>query len=249
MIDSVIDSQTHLADRAIIRKKLEDAKGSVDTVVSNLMDAQQFLSTSGSSDGSSSIEREHDSDDEEYSGPNKKQDRRLSKASRAAIKEKEDQRKHDLAVRMKDRQLPTTKESASPPVISVNDVKLHDSDETEEEDWRNASSYKDSESTSVSTSASEHSASSRPTGVRLKLTQPKKEADKLQAPSKNSHHSVTGHAKETPVVADATPVVTAAPRRRRLYRRDQLDMNKSVQKANAKERKKNNAAKHVVRKV
>ncbi|KAL8692112.1 MAG: hypothetical protein Q9218_002808, partial [Villophora microphyllina] len=241
MIDLVIKSQTILEDRAVIRKKLVDAGGNIDTVVSNLLDAQQVSSDSSSRDGSSSIEREHDSDDEEFTGPKKKQDRRLSRASRAAIKEKEEQRKHDLAVRMKERQLPSTKESASPPVISVNDVKLHDSDETEEEDWRNVSSYKDSESASVSTSASEYSAGSKPTGVRLKLTQPKKEADKLQPPLKESHKPITTSATQTSASTDGSQEAKAAPRRRRLYRRDQLDMKKSIQKHNAKERKKNNA--------
>ncbi|KAI4106781.1 MAG: hypothetical protein L6R37_001983 [Teloschistes peruensis] len=231
MIDLVIKSQSILEDRMVIQKKLQDAGGNVDTVVSNLLDAQHASSESSSRDGSSSIEREQDSDDEDFTGPKKKQDRRLSRASHAALKQKEGQRKHDLAVRMKERQLPSTKESASPPVISINDVKLHDSDETEEEDWRNASSYKDSESASVSTSASEYSGGSKRTGQRLKLSQPKKEADKLQPPSKKAHQPI-----------DASASQTAAPRRRRLYRRDQLDMKKSIQKHNAKERKKNNAA-------
>ena len=244
MIDSVVNSQTYLTDRAVIRKKLEIAKGSIDTVVSNLMDAQQTLSASGSSDGSSSIEREHDSDNEDYPGPNKKQDRRLSRASRLVTKEKEDQRKHDLAVRMKDRQLSTTKESASPPVVSVNDVKLQDSDETEEEDWRNVSSYKDSESASLSTSASEYSAGGKSSGIRLKLSQPKKQADKLQPPTKKPGHSYKGTARPAPAMAaHKTPASSTSPRRRRLYRRDELDMKKAAQKANAKERKKLNVIK------
>ncbi|KAL8733407.1 MAG: hypothetical protein Q9181_003592 [Wetmoreana brouardii] len=242
MIDLVVKSQAYLEDRAVIRKKLENANGNVDNVVSDLLDAQQASSSSGSTDGSSSIEREHDSDDEEVTGPKKKRDRRLSRASRAAVKDKEDPRKHDLAVRIKDRQLSPTKESASPPVISVNDVKLHDSDETEEEDWRNVPSYKDSESASVSTSTSEYSAGRKPTGVRLKLTQPKKAADQLQPPSQISHHTTTGAAHHGSTASDGTQEAKAAPRRRRLYRRDQLDMKKSLQKANAKERKKSNAA-------
>ncbi|KAL8666252.1 MAG: hypothetical protein Q9202_001520 [Teloschistes flavicans] len=243
MIDLVIKSQSFLEDRVVIQKKLQDAGCSTDTVVSNLLDAQQASSDSCSRDGSSSIEREQDSDDEDFTGPKKKQDRRLSRASHAALKEKEDQRKRDLAVRMKERQLPSTKESASPPVISVNDVKLHDSDETEEEDWRNASSYKDSESASVSTSASEYSAGSKHTNnQRLKLTQPKKEADKLQPPSKNPHQPIVASANQTSASTDGSQGSQSAPRRRRLYRRDQLDMKKSIQKHNAKERKKNNAA-------
>ncbi|KAL8870927.1 MAG: hypothetical protein Q9174_003138 [Haloplaca sp. 1 TL-2023] len=240
-IDSVVNSVTDLTDRAVIRKKLEIANGNIDTVVSDAMDAQQTLSASGSSDGSSSIERERDSDDEDYPGPNKKQDRRLSKASRLAAKEKEDQRKHDLVVRMKDRQLSTTKESASPPVISVNDVKLHDGDDTEEEDWRNLPLYKDSESASGSPSASEYSAGGKSSGVRLILSQPKKEADKLQPPTKKPGHSYKGTARPAPIMAaHNTPVSSTSPRRRRLYRRNELDPKKVAQKANANERKKQN---------
>ncbi|KAL8713044.1 MAG: hypothetical protein Q9220_002904 [cf. Caloplaca sp. 1 TL-2023] len=243
MIDTVIDSQSYLDDRSMIQKKLEEANGDIDTVVSNLMDAHHPSSSPASRDGSSSIEREPDSEDEEISGPKKKRDRRLSRVSRAAIKEKEDQRKQDLLARMKVRQLLTTKESASPPIISVNDVKVHDSDETEEEDWRNESSFRDSETGSVSTSASDYSASSKPTsgGVRLKLSQPKKDHDRLLPLPKithDSHHANTKHAISPPVVPKQ---MTVAPRRRRLVRRDQLDMKKTLQKANAKDRKKSNA--------
>lgn len=244
MIDTVITSQHYLSDRAVIQKKLENANGDIDAVVSNLIDAEQASSNPSSEYGSSSIEREQDSDDDEITGPKKKRDRRLSRVSRAAIKEKEVQRKHDLIVRMKDRQLPLTKESASPPVISVNDIQIHDSDETEEEDWRKDSSYKDSESASVSTSASDYSASSKPAtgGVRLKLSQPKKVDDSLHPPAKVSTHSMPATSKHTPTPSGGLKAMKMAPRRRRLIRRDELDMKKAVQKANAKDRKRSNAA-------
>lgn len=244
MVDVVLKSQSILEDRAVIQKKLEDANGDVNAVVDDVLESQQVWSSPGASDGSSSIEREHDSDDEDYTGPKKKQDRRLSRVSRAAIKEKEDQRKHELAVRMKDRQLSPTKESASPPVISVNDVKVHDSDETEEEDWRNGSSYKDSESASVSTSASDYSSGSKPVsgGVRLKLSQPKRDADKLHLPSKTAHQPNVKPAGPASTSSEMPKEAKMAPRRRRLYRRDELDMKKAAQKANAKNRKKNNVA-------
>ncbi|KAL8953425.1 MAG: hypothetical protein Q9222_000738 [Ikaeria aurantiellina] len=243
MINAVIDSQSYLDDRSVIQKQLEDANGDIDTVVSNLMDAHNPSSSPASRDGSSSIEREPDTEDEEYRGPKKKQDRRLSRVSRGAIREKEDQRKQDLLARMKDRQLLTTKESVSPPIISVNDVKVHDSDETEEEDWRNESSFRDSETGSVSTSASDYSASSKPAsgGVRLKLSQPKKDLDRLSPLPKNTQSFQGGLTKHSTSSSAVPNKVTAAPRRRRLVRRDQLDMKKTLQKANAKNRKKNNA--------
>ncbi|KAL8672656.1 MAG: hypothetical protein Q9168_002897 [Polycauliona sp. 1 TL-2023] len=246
MIDAVITSQPYLIDRGIIQKKLEQANGSIDTVVSNLIEAQQPSSSPSSGYGSSSIEREQDSEDEdeEVVGPKKKRDRRLSRASRAAAKEKEAERKHALAVRMKDRHLPSTKESASPPVISVNDVKLHDSDETEEEDWRNGSSYKDSETASVSTSASDYSTSGKLAsgGVRLKLSQPRKLEDGLQPPAKDVKQQLVTPAEQTSTASQPLSSQKSAPRRRRLVRRDELDMKKAAQKANAKDRKKATAA-------
>ncbi|KAL8918856.1 MAG: hypothetical protein Q9208_007113 [Pyrenodesmia sp. 3 TL-2023] len=241
MVDVVLQSQTILQDRATIQKKLEDAKGDVNAVVDNLIESQQVWSSPGASDGSSSISREQDSDDEEYTGPNKKQDRRLSRASRQAVKEKEDQRKHELAERMKDRQLPSTKESASPPVISIHNVKADDSDETEEEDWRNASSYKDSESASVSTSASDFSIGSKPVsgGVRLKLSQPKKDANKLQPPATSAHKSTATPVKQT---STFTAPSAGAKIRRRLKTRNELEMLKAAKQANVKDHRKNNIA-------
>ncbi|KAI4184005.1 MAG: hypothetical protein L6R41_005023 [Letrouitia leprolyta] len=243
MIDVVIKSQSYLADRAVIQKKLENAKGDVNSVVDNLLECQQAWSSPGASDGSSSIDRERDTDDEDYTGPKKKQDRRLSRASWAATKEKEDQRKHELAVRMKDRQLPATEESASPPVISVNDVKLHDSDETEDEDWRNGSSYQDSESASVSTSASDYSTASKPVtgGVRLKLSQPKKDANKLQPPPKNTTSSAAKSQKRVSPSVGVTKEEKVGPHRRRLYCRNELDAEKMIPKDSAKNRLKGNA--------
>ncbi|KAL8831155.1 MAG: hypothetical protein Q9170_005415 [Blastenia crenularia] len=244
MIDLVIKSQSYIEDRAIIQKKLEDAKGDPNAVVDDLIESHQVWSSPGASDGSSSIEREHDSEDEDYVGPKKKQDRRLSRTSRGAVTEKGDHRKHELAVRMKDRQLLTTEESASPPVISINDRKLHDSDETEEEDWRHGSSYQDSESASVSTSASDYSIPSKPPsgGVRLKLSQPKKDADRLRPPPKTTHNPDVKTNMSASSSSGVAKDSNMAPRRRRLYRRDELEAKKLAQKTNAKNRKKNNAA-------
>ncbi|KAL9046295.1 MAG: hypothetical protein Q9214_000834 [Letrouitia sp. 1 TL-2023] len=244
MIDVVTASLPYIANRLEIQKKLEAAKGDLNSVLSSLLEDAQGSDSASSRRGSSSIEREPDSDDEEFAGPKKKQDRRLSRASRTNAKNKENRHQHDLAVRTKERALPSTQESSSPPAISVNDVKLEDPEETEEEDWQNESSQKDSESASVSTSASDYSTASRPSsgGVRLKLTQPKIDPNKLQPPTKPSKPSAP--AKSRPVTYTGTarqPSSAVLPRRRRLYRRDELDMKKAAQKAAAKERKRTNA--------
>lgn len=82
MVDVVSKSLPYLADKPTIKRALEAAKGDVNAAVSALLDEQEYGSTSSQQE-SSSVEREHDSDDEMGDGPNKKQDRRMSRASKA----------------------------------------------------------------------------------------------------------------------------------------------------------------------
>lgn len=94
-IDVVEKSLPWLADKVTIKRALEDARGDVNLAVSRLLDAEDYGSTS-SQQGSSSIERDHDSDDEMRDAPNKKQDRRMSRASRA-LKPRSVDTKHALS--------------------------------------------------------------------------------------------------------------------------------------------------------
>lgn len=80
-VDVVSKSLPFLADKPTIKRALEAAKGDINTAVSNLMDAEEYGSASSQPE-SSSVERDHDSDDDAFSGPNKKQDRRMSRAAR-----------------------------------------------------------------------------------------------------------------------------------------------------------------------
>lgn len=81
-----MSSLPYLADRETIKKTLEEYKGNVNDAVSALLDAEDRASVS-SQQGSSSTERDQDSDDEQSSAPSKKQDRRLSRATKS-LKEK-----------------------------------------------------------------------------------------------------------------------------------------------------------------
>ena len=81
-VDVVSKSLPFLADKPTIKRALEAAKGDVNLAVSNLLDADEYNSASSQQE-SSSVEREHDSDDDMNGGPNKKQDRRMSRASKA----------------------------------------------------------------------------------------------------------------------------------------------------------------------
>jgi len=77
-VDVVSKSLPFLADKPAIKRMLEECKGNIDSAVSRLLDAEEGGSASSAQE-SSSVEREQDSDDEAYNGPNKKQDRRVSR--------------------------------------------------------------------------------------------------------------------------------------------------------------------------
>lgn len=82
MIDVVAKSLPFLADKPTIKRYLEASKGNVDLAVSNMMDAEENGSASSNQAESSSVERDQDSEDDVHDGPNKKRDRRISRASR-----------------------------------------------------------------------------------------------------------------------------------------------------------------------
>ena len=95
MIDVVQKSIPWIDDRATIKRAIEAAKGNIDNAVSNLLDAEGYGSSSSQHENSS-VERDHDSDDDMHDGPNKKQDRRMSRASRAQ-KEQSSHSRHALS--------------------------------------------------------------------------------------------------------------------------------------------------------
>jgi len=71
-----------LADRPTMKRALEAAKGNLNLAAANLLELEENGSTSSQRE-SSSIERDHDSDDDDMDqAPTKRQDRRLSRASR-----------------------------------------------------------------------------------------------------------------------------------------------------------------------
>lgn len=251
MVNVVCQSLPYLADRPTIQKTLEECKGNIDTAVSKLLDAEERGSVS-STQGSSSVEREPDSDEEAISGPNKKQDRRLSRATKTVLKEKEEQKKRDLAFRLKTHSDPpkTNGHTPLPKHNDSNDVKEQDGDETEEEDWENDPSYRDSPSVSPSVSASDYSAASKPTsgGVRLKLSQPKRESDQDRLPTNTSREAPDGvkvgyHGDGGGRAGGGkTQQRQPGPRQKRVTQRDKRDIKKAAQKAAAKERKQGAAA-------
>lgn len=241
MVNIVTKSLPYDTNRKTIIQTIEECGGNVDAAISKLLDSDE-LSSASSARASSSVEREVDSDDEEpVRGPKKRQDRRLSRAARALAYEKEERCNQELSYRLKGDHLATTIEHSPPKENHVIGFKLDDADETEEEDWRNEFSYKDSESASVSTSASDYSTASKPrsSGIRLKLSQPKRcetpsssQGDYLDVPGKhrNGHSKFQQHH------------LGPSKQRRHLHGRHKRDMKKADQKVVIQERKKVAAA-------
>lgn len=87
MIDVVHSTLPYTANKEAIIKALEQSKCNIDLAVNVLLDREERGSSS-SQTGSSSTERDPDSDDEDLDAPNKKQDRRMSRATRAMKKDK-----------------------------------------------------------------------------------------------------------------------------------------------------------------
>lgn len=81
MIDVVSSSLPYLADKPTIKRTLEETKGDINAAVDKLLSAEE-VSSQASTQESSSVEREPDSDEEYQRGPSKKQDRRISSRSR-----------------------------------------------------------------------------------------------------------------------------------------------------------------------
>ena len=251
MINVITQSLPFLADRATIRKTIEECKGSLDAAVTKLLDLEDQGSVSSTQE-TSSVEREPDSDDEALSGPNKKQDRRLSRAKRNALKEIEQRPKKGLAVRLKDKPKASPIPKTITPQIQVNGIKEEDPikreeasdndepDESDEEDWQSDPTYKDPYNQyPTSCSTTNHP---RFGGVRLRLSQPKPEKEaktKLKPKINNTRTSPPSDQRPEPIEAPVakTQQRQAGPKKKRLTRRDQIDMKKAAQKAAARERK------------
>jgi OTU domain-containing protein 3 len=144
----------------VIKKALENCRGNVNNAVSMLIDENEDGSIS-STQGSSSVEREQDSDDEMVYGPNKRANHnRFKRASRNIMKERDDARR-DMGARLAMHD--GSQESVS---RSMGDLNLPDSQENSpkpeaDEDWQR-SDFEDVPS-----------ATEAPRKIRLKINPPR----------------------------------------------------------------------------
>ena len=239
MINSVISSLRDQApDRATIQKLLEKHKGSVDMAVSEILDAE-CSSSQSSAHGSSSVERDQDSDEENFSGPNKKQDRRLSRAARQKARGIEVLPKKDLTLRPKDSPLsPISQQFIIKPDLPELGT-TRDSDETEEEDWQSTPPSATSHSSQLSKGSRSTSASNRP-GPRLKINTARRKDEPIPNVVKSEDKSSSA---DPSTGQDLNARFRPHSPRRRVVSKNQRDMlKKAAQKAAAKDRKRAFAA-------
>ena len=218
MVEEVLRSLPHIAERETIEEALEAYKGNINNAVSSLLSG-----SSQSSDRSSSIERDPDSDDETERKPKKKIDRRPSRPlplSLGRVGMDPIMSKTSLTYD------PPDPARLSAALRKLRNNKIFDPDETEEEDWQNDSTFRDSETTSISTSSSDSPSISKAIAgpvVRIKLSQPKKpiEKDSLlsnlsKGCSKTVDYDADGEKKPHPRPASKTKrrLITGAERDR-----------------------------------
>ena len=261
MITNCLHSLPYPADHATIHKTLVACKGDLDAAVSRLIESnEERLSVSGNSQGSSSVERDVDSDDEaEYTGPKKKQDRRLSRATRTnrhdalvAVDEKDKTKQPKLTVNTKSKSA-----IHQPPTPAVADFPKRTSAYTRRASTRRIvedsdDEYKDDDESSAGNSPASTSMTSKsptpevkllaaPTsapvtgGVKLRLSQPKAPTTvttDVLAPKRyqgTARPSTGTKLSTTANPAISKPRITASQRK---------ELKKAAQKAAAKDRKK-----------
>ncbi len=209
-IDIVQKSLPSVVDRATIVHTLEKCHGNVSNAVDSLIDAQDGHSSS--SNQSSSVERDGDSSDDPHTGSNKKQDRRLSRATKSAVKHREERKRRERLTAYGESLESLINATSTLPVRSVKNRDSQDGDDTEDEDWRpdGVEPLKDGDTSS----GSEYSAPA-PKTIKLKLT--KSDPVTQTAPNLHSRH--------------------VAPTKRLVSARELKIAKKLAQKQQAKERK------------
>lgn len=255
MIMNIMTATPHLAlDEAAIRKKLEENGGNLDVTLSKLLDSGYLSSNppspgSYSQSGSSSIERDADSDDDETYGPNKRQNRRMSRASKASRKsndlptsidpdlhaiptieltEPDSQTSSKLPPPSRLPALTPLPVKSEPPEISggvdefmCGEIPARKTKKVQnDDDWAPSDDGNEDEDNDA---ASSYSASSRSASVSFGSTPPPRITIKLNARTNNSMQKQHG------------------PQRKKPSARERKDLKKAAQKQARKESKRNNA--------
>ena len=239
MITTVQNSVPRFIDNDTAKRALEDANCNVDNAVSKLLlDMSDGSSTSSNPSSSISTEREPDSDDEDSNGPNKRQDRRMSRATRAMRKAKERAASDDAGSLNPDGASGNQERSPTPVDLSNRIIKRPVSRKSCRKIVRDTEG--DEESTGCTTPPSEDE-------IPLKTA---KEDDVISEYSTTSHSQSRASTPAAPPIKITLKITcsrsavskTEGPQQKRLPARDKQAFKKAAQKAARKESKRNKSA-------
>lgn len=214
-------SLPHYVDDEVIARVLKECNGNINNAVDKLLEFDDQRSTSSQQ---SSADRESESSDDNAHTPSKKQDRRLSRATKSALRTKHNIRQQQVALKldMYGDSLDELLKSQTPPPLSPqkrgSTVLDSDDDDDSVEPLRDGDT----------SSGSEYSAPLEPpvpsvTGIKLRLNMKSRETTPQIKPESTPEPA-----------AEAKP---AAPPPKRVSARDMKMMKKQAQKSAAKERK------------
>jgi OTU domain-containing protein 3 len=210
----VRDSLPHYVDDETVARTLKECSGNINNAVDKLLDIDDQRSTSSQQ---SSLDRESDSSDDNVHTPSKKQDRRLSRASKSAIKSRQEKKKRQIALKLETYgdSLDSLVTCHTPPPVSPrkrNSTVLLSDDEDS-----SPSPLKDGDTSSGSEYAVPDDIPKQTvTGLKLRLPKPQ----------------TSNQPKLEP-----TPEPAASPAPKRIAARDSKILKKQAQKTAAKERK------------
>jgi len=237
MINAVTTSLPHLLDREAIKKTLEECHGRIDDAVSKLLDAEERGSIS-SQQGSSSTERDPDSNDDEFNGPNKKQDRRMSRATKAVRKENEQRARERAASQTSLTVEPDLKATTAEPTSTSIELPVRSHDEPkvksatrkikneDDDDWVTPSDddadddFRPDPEEPDNDAASEYSGTSRSQSRGVGSTPPRSQPKVILQTCKTMRKQ-------------------QGPQRKRITARDRIEMKKAAQKQARKDSKRN----------
>lgn len=226
MIEVAMQSLPHMVDKSVVKRTLEEYNGNLDNAVSKLLDAEDRGSISSARD-SSSVEREPDSDEDVQlsgNGPNKKQDRRLSKATRQILKLNHRARESSEASEVIPRIDITLEGNGDEKAIRRGMINTD-----EDSDWRpalssdNTNTNKDDDTTGSEYSDISFKPQSRPATTSTTSRNPFVEDG--PAPKKNPTSNFLHRQHSQP------------QKQKRITARERKEMKKAAQKAAAKQRK------------
>ena len=226
-IDEVMRATLYSVDENAVIKVLEERRGDFDSAILQLL-GELDPPDRASSVHSSSVEPQIKTDDEQFDGPNKKQDRRMSRASKSANRTKERRQREQLRERLSSSSLEQL-EAAANTSNMVNAQRrrfsrvILDEDDTEMEEASTPPPLSDGSTSSESDYSLSVSPPKPPITLKLNLKPPQHSQSEQSSPPK--------------LVPPRTFGRVVQPKKRLNSARDIKSLKKQAQKQAAKERR------------